>query len=532
MGVNNRPKAKKKAPKTSPKPRKTRKASPKLPKLRILPLKAPVAGPSQSPARKAPTSSPEITPPPPLPPKVLAAAVVKYHNSKTRSDGIEREDDSEEDSESEMETLLNTKRAQPATVFSDGVEIDELEDEEDKEQDTPEGADNDEGSSEEEKAATESDSDDEYKLKFSVPFEGAVTSLFVSPTIEYKELVSQLADMISIPPKAFRVAYRFSTDIRSTPFSHLSNSDQLRELFTSARKAQATTKSRTEFVVEIKDLEEAAAKTKAKGKDKKRKRNVSDSEDSDDIDADKIKKKKTKSMPQWVAELEEANTCAEHPGHGCLKYETGHVQLGKTDLSTWAVFMSKGYPSKTEPPPRLQVGGDKIPAEAKATTVAAPPVTPTLPQMPGLPPQNLPMFGYPYAQWLYQMPPPAFTPVNKGHPAEVLSSLPEIVEDARLFLRLTSWLETLDSDQSHGSNKHDFAQFASDFERERYIRVVDLKGLVTEDLKRLIPEIAQGTAAKILAYAKADIKAIRKQERKRAPNRCLVYLIRSIIFIQ
>lgn len=81
--------------------------------------------------------------------------------------------------------------------------------------------------------------------------------------LKYPELVSMLADTMSIDPKKVRVAYRFSTQVRSDPFSHLSNAVHLMELVRAACTTIATTRSKKEFFVELKDLE---AGNKPKGK--------------------------------------------------------------------------------------------------------------------------------------------------------------------------------------------------------------------------------------------------------------------------
>lgn len=58
------------------------------------------------------------------------------------------------------------------------------------------------------------------------------------------------------------------------------------------------------------------------------------------MDGKKVRSKK-QSLPQWVVTLESDNACNEHGGHGCLNYQSRHVQLTKQDLSTWALFMVK-----------------------------------------------------------------------------------------------------------------------------------------------------------------------------------------------
>jgi hypothetical protein len=307
------------------------------------------------------------------------------------------------------------------------------------------------------------------------------------------------------------------------------------------------TRSTKEFKVELKDL---AAITKGKGntdgkkesKKKKRvspiistgkpgadtnllqKRGESDSEESegdgegDEVDGKKVKSK-TKSLPQLVAQLEADNACLEHGGHGCIKRTEGHVQLSKQDLSTWAIFLvclhlsfhcrlisvqKSGYASTTTPPPKLKVGS----GQPKPVPAPQPPSMPAVTSMASMSP-----YGYPPAPWWppYQTPP---APQALNRYGDVPSSPPQEIEDARLFPRLESWLRSLD-DGPRGADDHNFSQYAPDFQREKYVRVVDLETLQVNDLKHLIPELPHGTATKILAYAMADITRIRKVEKKR-----------------
>ncbi|KAJ6472761.1 hypothetical protein C8R47DRAFT_1295626 [Mycena vitilis] len=489
------------------------------PKLRILGPKPPenvVASPSspaqpgsQSPAQEEnEIASPDITPAPPVSKRVLREALSAYLASKGR-EPVEPFSEPDSSDSDELEELMNRKSTRPPTVFENGVEEDE--DEEDELQYSEDG-DGPGARVKKPHAQASSDSepepDEEFSLEFSVPFDGANAPLTVDSTTTYSTLVTKLADTMEVAPKSVHVAYRFSTEPNTAAWSHLQNSDHLTALFVNAKETQATTKSKKKFVVMMKDLNAPGGKSKGKGKDKaqgkndkkekKRKRGESESEDSDASDAAEVKKKKKKSLPQWVAELEQENACQEHGGHGCLKYTTGHVQLSKADLTTWAVFLQSGYPSTTEPPPKLQVGGNK-----KAATKAAAPVTPAAPAAPPVPMSGLHMHG---------MPPP---PVNRGRYEDALSSPPQVIEDNRLLPRMTTWLEDLDSGP-RGTDGHSFTQFVGDFEKERYLRVVDLVTLSIEEVIKAAPEMPQGTAAKILAYAKSDVEVIRKRERKRA----------------
>ena len=131
-----------------------------------------------------------------------------------------------------------------------------------------------------------------------------------------------------------------------------------------------------------------------------------------------------------------------------------------------------------------------------------------MPGMPGMPPFGLP---FPW-QW-----PPYQTPAQapKARYEEMPSSDPvDEVEDVTLFPRIKNWLQSLD-DGMRGHDGHTFAQFAADFEREKYIRIVDLVDMRIGDLKHLVPEMAQGTATKLLAYAAKDVGSIRRKEKKR-----------------
>ncbi|KAK7035010.1 hypothetical protein R3P38DRAFT_2772057 [Favolaschia claudopus] len=462
-----------------------------------------------------------LTPPPEVSAEALQAAVNSYLLTQGRAPPVDPSDSEE----SETEAYLKSKQ-QKQGIFSKGMdaegeeeeelEEDELETEEDEpphkkhkkvaadETEDEEGEDDDEESENE----TESETDAAFPLKLSVPFDGANTSLTVQSDLPFKDVRVKLANTMSLPPKDVHVGYRFSLQPRSTPWTHLSNNAHWMELVEAARTTKATTQSKKEFFVELKDLEAAKGKGSAAAgknakkdkKDKKRvccavahgvlllipptqKRRDSDDDSAADSEIDGEKVKKKKSLPQWVVELERENACIEHGGHGCIKYTTGHAQLTKSDLSTWALFLQSGYASLTTPPPKLQA---------------------------------MPSFGYPGFSPYWMPPPfPAMTPASNTRRAEQLSSPPEPMEDNRLFPRITDWLGNLDKSESRGADGHNFLQFVFDFQRERYVRLLDLEHLSVQDLKELSPEMATGTASKLLAYAKADIKKIRKDEKRR-----------------
>ncbi|KAG5650059.1 hypothetical protein H0H81_000933 [Sphagnurus paluster] len=224
-----------------------------------------------------------------------------------------------------------------------------------------------------------------FPITFSVPFKGATESLKIMSNISWAEFVGNLADTMCIPPKQVSVAYRFSTDPRSAAFKHLSKPIHLIELVeavVSAEEQLTNSKSKKVFSVELKSLEDGsvgkgkASKAKPVKKAKTWKQDSSDSSasssDETAIDGIKIKSDSKKSLTQWVAQLEEDNACDEH-GHACVKLTTGHRQLRKNDLATWAIFMQSGYTSTTSPPPKLKLSDAPLPTRSKA------PTTPTQP---------------------------------------------------------------------------------------------------------------------------------------------------------
>ncbi|KAJ7040479.1 hypothetical protein C8F04DRAFT_1391666 [Mycena alexandri] len=471
-----------------------------------------------------PQEADTITPPPAASPRQVRKALNVYLRERDRTPRSEPEED---DTPSETELLLREK----TRTFADGVEdfsgssdddskaAEDGEDEDEEENDSPSS----ESSSDEESVVVakkpsapskkasvppkkKKNSESVLSLKFSVPVGGANTTCIVPSTIPYKDLVTQLADTMSIAPKNVHVAYRFSLQNRSDSFNHLANEIHLTEHVSNARHTLEASKSKKEFLIEVKDLTVAAGK-KGKGgekgdkkKDRKKRRGESESEDeSDEVASDGKAKSKPLSGPQWVAKLQKDNACAEHGGDGCLKYTTGHVPLSKPDLSAWTISLQNGYPSTTTPPPKLRIQAQTAQTGRKvAPTQLVAPAAPSVP-------------------W-----PPYHTPAP--HPRARYNNIPssdpiEEAEDVTLFPRLKNYLQEL-NDGPRGQGGHEFAQFLPEFEHEKYIRIVDLEGGMTvKDVKDLVPNMAQGTASKLLGYVTSDIKVIRKKdakERKRA----------------
>ncbi|KAJ7764059.1 hypothetical protein B0H14DRAFT_3510513 [Mycena olivaceomarginata] len=333
-------------------------------------------------------------------------------------------------------------------------------------------------------------------LKISVPVDGANSTLTVPRTISFQELLMKLANIMSLAPNKVRVAYRFSTQVRSDAFNHLASDDEWKELLAAAVKTQKVSKSQKTFIVELKDLAVAAGKGKSKGEQKsgkkKKRKHESDSKEASDTNSNaRDGKKKKMSSPQW-------------------------------DLTTWSIFMLNGYQSETTPPPKVKIGKPQKDAE---TPIALPGalVAPTLPAasagnplMPGLP------YGMsPFTPWwmnTYKTP----APPPKSRYDNIPSSDPiKDVEDVTLFPRITPWLRELDNGP-RGHDGHNFSQFAPEFEQEKYMCVVDLMDLNVGRLTALAPEMAHGTASKLLSYASQDVERIRRKEMKlaRRENNC------------
>lgn len=214
---------------------------------------------------------------------------------------------------------------------------------------------------------------EEFTLKFSVPVNGAHEFLQIDSGATWGEVQKQLADVLEVPPKAVCVAYHFSTEPRNAPYKHLNKPAHLIELVESAQHAMSTTKSKKEFIVELKDISGAVDKGKAskrgsKGKhvkvsqsarlqssvslnrDKRQSKrgintdnDLSDSDASDDIDNRRVKSVRNRSGPQWVAQLEKDNACHDHPGKSCIKRVNGHQALSRSDLAAWAIYLVLVY---------------------------------------------------------------------------------------------------------------------------------------------------------------------------------------------
>ncbi|KAJ7346122.1 hypothetical protein DFH08DRAFT_961590 [Mycena albidolilacea] len=499
-------------------------------KLRLLGPKAPEVSTTPMPEPVSLVSSSDPTPPRNPSQEEVSAAVDRYWLNKGRLSPA-LEDDKLDDSKTEV-LLIRKGTTGGKTIFAAGlvddgtVDGEELEESADEGRET-QGSASPESESDSQKAdedELESDDDKPFDLKLSVPFAGPA--------------VDTCRHHVT-PPKSVRVTYRFTTQPRTTVFTHLSNDIELEDMVTAARAAQLTTRSTKEFKVELKDL---AAITKGKGntdgkKDGKKKKRPqllvtkrkcaeSDSKESEAEDGkgDEVDSKKTMLASSTVdmdASSVRRDMCSFDMGNFFEKWiriyydstsepqdSAGNLSkvilskrgqiAGLTLLDMTAVNFNRDLPAYP-----IKIGS----GQPKPVPAPQPPSMPAVTSMASMSP-----YGYPPAPWWppYQTPP---APQALNCYGDGPSSPPQEIKDARLFPRLESWLWSLD-DGLRGADDHNFSQYAPEFQREKYVRVVDLETLQVNDLKRLIPELPHGTATKILAYATADITRIRKVEKK------------------
>jgi len=145
--------------------------------------------------------------------------------------------------------------------------------------------------------------------------------------------------------------------------------------------------------------------------------------------------------------------------------------------------------------------------------------------MPTPSPYAPPSHFLPYSYPPYAYPPPAFshphmTPAphmpnsRYARDVDMPSSDPaDEAEDLGIYPLIHGWLVELDRGP-HGQDGHNFAQYADDLAKEKYFRICDLEALSEASLIELCPGIAKGTATKMLAFAKKDVKRIKKETLK------------------
>jgi hypothetical protein len=100
-------------------------------------------------------------------------------------------------------------------------------------------------------------------------------SFTVLSTTPFDDIVTKLANTMSVAPNKVRVAYRFSIQPRTDPYNHLGDEQHWEELIEAVRRTLGTTRSKKEFFIELKDLVAPGGKVKGKGKDVKKTKRVS-----------------------------------------------------------------------------------------------------------------------------------------------------------------------------------------------------------------------------------------------------------------
>ncbi|KAF8154136.1 hypothetical protein B0H34DRAFT_676989 [Crassisporium funariophilum] len=421
------------------------------------------ASPADNPCSGNRSIHSEITPPPPVSPQKIAEA----KKAMLKLLGIHRQPAPSSTTSgasacsSSAEILEGKKRKQ---IFEDGVEDEDQDSKEEDEEDGEEGKSKfpvDNELEEDEEDELDPSSEDlpvlelpaAFQLKFAVP-----------------------SDTMDISPKDVNVAYCFSTEPRTANFSHLKKPKHLTSLFQQAARAANLTKSKKLFSVILKDLNKNGMKKKGlQGILSKRPRDATSDSESNTlrVDGENIALKK-KTALQWVVEVERDNKCDDH-------LTTGHHQLTKRDLGTWGMFLQNGWTSTTTVPPGLQLSDSK-PQKCDPLPV----------------PQTLASSAGPL------------------HPAFPLSDQPEeLGEDVTLFPCLSQWLVELNEGRK-GANNHNFSQFADAFKQEKYFQICDIADLSITDICAVAAGIAQGTATKLVLYAKQDTDVICKKEKRRA----------------
>ncbi|KAJ7819792.1 hypothetical protein B0H14DRAFT_3472838 [Mycena olivaceomarginata] len=235
-----------------------------------------------------------------LSPKTLKKGLTQYLRSRGRSVSLEAANN---DNASETELLMRAKSRTFENSVEDidkdsedgfvGADAEEEEDELESDEDDEEKASderNSESGSPTPEASLEPVPEVEKKrkkavpkvkkkkgsipdvLKFSVPIDGANSTLTIPRTISFQELLTKLANLMSLASNKVRVAYRFSTQARGDAFNHLALDDEWKELLAAAVKTQKVSKSQKTFIVEVKDLAASVGKGKTKGVQKSEKK--------------------------------------------------------------------------------------------------------------------------------------------------------------------------------------------------------------------------------------------------------------------
>lgn len=227
-----------------------------------------------------------------------------------------------------------------------------------------------------------------------------------------------------------------------------------------------------------------------------------------------------------------------------------------TQCLTLMLFKQKsGYTSTTEPPRKLSIGdkdNTRLQGESAKEPEDVAPITPkpashgyypvgqhglpyNMSPAPYMPPYITPSpyYGPPmhrfhetsYESERYHQPDRfhQHTPSKRRRDDNIPSSdgfdesnsQGNIREDPRMFPLLSEWLVDLDAG-SQGVDGHEFASYLPALESAKYMRTSDIAdSLDATRLRAICADMPEGTANKLLSYAKADTETTRAREKRR-----------------
>ncbi|KAJ8072114.1 hypothetical protein PM082_015672 [Marasmius tenuissimus] len=103
-----------------------------------------------------------------------------------------------------------------------------------------------------------------------------------------------------------------------------------------------------------------------------------------------------------------------------------------------------------------------------------------------------------------------------GHqPAPSSDPIEELDDDAS-YPHIQDYLPTLDSGSRGANGRHHFAAYTQDLIEAKYFTISDVALLHHSELLRICPDMAPGTASKLLAAVTSDVNRIQKEIKKQA----------------
>ncbi|KAF9006816.1 hypothetical protein BDZ89DRAFT_1144675 [Hymenopellis radicata] len=362
-------------------------------------------------------------------------------------------------------------------------------------------------------------------IPFSIPVHGADKTFIVASNTSYSALRRRLGDIIGLMPDHVSVAWRFSHTGPKGTYNHLSNNDELAELFdcyTTAledrtkalAKAKKTGKAipkihREKLKVELKNLRPETAemtakdKGKEKGKQKVKGKKKASTKSPPSIEEFDVQTDKPRSGSQFTTKILLDNPCSKktHPGP-CLDIGDMHINLLPAQTSLWGNLCAKGWPSTTSPPTTLKIG-DAPPPSRKPVTVDQPTAAPAPPTYHA--PPTVIWAGAPPTTSPYARSSRPAGPASDGFEIELM--------EPRLYPKLVDWAKELEG--STRGDGYEYCLHAQALSDAGYNRIVDIESLGLAEIKAECPSIASGVANKLIRYAKADTAKIRAEEKGR-----------------